>query len=303
MSRYSARTLIMQPTVANWGKAAAGGGVSYGVATGGIGAATAVTIGVVNYEYLTFNSTGSLTVTTEGWFDFVAVGGGGGQRTVPSVGFSAGGGGAGQVVIGSIYLMAGTETVTIGQGSALFNNTSFSQAGNTSITATSSRSKYQFAFGNLCSASLGANGTSLAPSISVGGAAGGAYGQASVAVAEDTLWGFRGGDSTANASGGGGGGQSARGGNSSSTTGGAAGAGYDVSAFIGGSELRKAMGGGGGGTVTAGAAATGGVAGVTTTTANNGNANSGGGGGGASGATHTAGTGGSGICYIRYETS
>ena len=303
MTRYAQRTLIGQPALSNWGKAAAAGGVSYGVATGGIGAATAVTINSVNYEYLTFNSTGNLTVTTEGWFDFVAVGGGGGQRTIPMVGWSAGGGGAGQVVIGSIYLMVGTETVTIGAGSALFANTTFSQAGNTSITATSSQSKYQFAFGNLCSGSHGANGTTLAPSVSVGGAAGGAYGQASAAVAEDTLWGFRGGDSNGNANGGGGGGQSARGSTGIGTAGGAAGAGYDVSAFIGGSELRKAMGGGGGGTVTAGAAATGGVAGVTTTTANNGNANSGGGGGGASGATHTAGTGGSGICYIRYRTS
>ena len=36
MTRYSARTLIGQPTLANWGKAAAGGGgIGYGVATGG----------------------------------------------------------------------------------------------------------------------------------------------------------------------------------------------------------------------------------------------------------------------------
>jgi hypothetical protein len=49
-----------------------GGGVSYGTATGGIGAPTAVTIGGVDYEYLTFNATGTLTIVSPGLFDVLA---------------------------------------------------------------------------------------------------------------------------------------------------------------------------------------------------------------------------------------
>ena len=45
-----------------------GGAPAYGTATGGIGAPTAVTISSVNYEYLTFNSSGTLTVTKSGFF-------------------------------------------------------------------------------------------------------------------------------------------------------------------------------------------------------------------------------------------
>jgi hypothetical protein len=44
---------------------------AYGRATGGIGAPTAVTISSVDYEYLTFNAIGTLTVTTAGWFDYL----------------------------------------------------------------------------------------------------------------------------------------------------------------------------------------------------------------------------------------
>jgi hypothetical protein len=43
--------------------------MSYGTATGGVGSPTAVTISSVNYQYLTFTSTGTLTITKAGLFD------------------------------------------------------------------------------------------------------------------------------------------------------------------------------------------------------------------------------------------
>jgi hypothetical protein len=272
-----------------------GGGSAYGTATGGIGAPTAVTISGVDYEYLTFNSTGTLTNTKAGFFDYCAVGGGGGSVYINAGGYASGGGGAGQVVIGSIYLSA-NQTITIGAGGsvALYSATTPTQGGNTSVAATSPFT--QTALGNIASTAQ-AGGDSATY---VGGGVGSLNTRTSQAVTESTALGFRGGNSvSAITNAGGGGGQSARGGNGSSTTGGAGGAGFNVSAFIGGSELRKGMGGGGGGTGTGGAAATGGVAGSATTTPPNGNANSGGGGGGGNGEI-TTGNGGSGICYIRW---
>ena len=56
MTRYAQRTLIQQPTLANWGKAAAGGiGVvqGYGVATGGSSSSITDTVA---YTLLTFTS-------------------------------------------------------------------------------------------------------------------------------------------------------------------------------------------------------------------------------------------------------
>jgi hypothetical protein len=109
----------------------AGAGSSYGTATGGIGSPTAVTIGGVDYEYLTFNSTGTLTITKEGFFDYLAVGGGSGCRDYTSVN-GGGGGGAGSLVQGSIYLSA-NQTITIGGGSSRAAWTVVRQAGTTSI--------------------------------------------------------------------------------------------------------------------------------------------------------------------------
>ena len=66
----------------------------WGTATGGIGAPTSVTIGGVNYQYLTFTSTGTLTVTRAGFFDYCAIAGGTGSVTYTTGGFAGGGGGA-----------------------------------------------------------------------------------------------------------------------------------------------------------------------------------------------------------------
>jgi hypothetical protein len=265
----------------------------YGRATGGIGSPTAVTISSVNYEYLTFNSTGTLTVTTAGWFDFLAIGGGGGSIYISGI-YANGGGGGGQVVSGSIYLSA-NQTITIGAGGAIYSyNGPFSQATATIIGAAS-----PFNVGAV--GNLEVSDGVAKPLAHIGGGIGSSNSQTATGT-ENALVGYRGGDSSAQQNGGGGGGQSARGGNGSSTTGGTGGAGYDISAFIGGSASFKAQGGGGGGSVTGGAAATGGVAGSATTTPSNGGANTGQGGGGGYGVV-TTGNGGSGICYIRWSVS
>ena len=270
-----------------------GSAPAYGTATGGIGAPTAVTISGVNYQYLTFNSTGTLTITKAGFFDFCAIGGGGGALSIATAGYAAGGGGAGQVLIGSIYLDA-NQTVTIGAGGSFYVYTTlFTQAGNTTIGA--SAPFVVGAAGNIVSSSLVAQSLGY-----IGGGVGSADSKTSATITENTFIGFRGGNSSATTNAGGGGGQSARGGNGATTTGGSGGAGFDISSFIGGSSTFLAQGGGGGGSVTGGAAATGGVAGSATTTPPNGGANTGQGGGGGYQVV-TTGNGGSGVCYIRFK--
>ena len=273
----------------------AGSAPVYGTATGGIGAPTAVTINSVNYNYLEFQSTGTLTVTSSGFFDYCAVGGGGGAMSI-FASYAGGGGGAGQVLIGSVYLSA-NQTITIGAGGAFFAYASDgTQGGDTSVAATSPFTAT--ATGNK---SITRDPGTSNSSIYIGGGVGSAGSNSSISVTETTAIGYMGGNSTATTNAGGGGGQSGRGGNGSVTTGGTGGAGFDVSAFIGGSALRKAMGGGGGGSVTGGTAATNGVAGSTSAAFVNGSANSGGGAGGGYNVRTSGGQGGSGICYIRFK--
>ena len=96
MTRYAQRTLIGQPTLANWGKAAAGGiGVvqGYGVATGGT--SSSITDSSQAYTLLSFTSDGTLTVSAAGLFDVLLVGGGGGGGSENGSTAGAGGGGGG----------------------------------------------------------------------------------------------------------------------------------------------------------------------------------------------------------------
>jgi len=267
-----------------------GGGTGYGVATGGT--SSSITVSSVNYTLLTFTATGLLTVTTAGFFDYLLVGGGGGSmKNIAAE--AGGGGGAGQIRQGSVYLSA-NQTVTVGAGGGIFDMAEnateiFTQGVATSIGSLISAS------GNVSRANP--NGSTL---WFTGGGAGGSASTARSNITESAFQGFQGGTSSSANNGGGGGGNTARGSNGGTTTGGAAGAGFDVSAFISGSALFKAMGGGGGGSITGGTAATGGVAGSTGTTPSAGNANSGGGGGGGFGVT-TTGSGGSGIAYVRFR--
>ena len=93
MSRYSARTLIQQGSIANWGKAAPTGiGVvgGYGVATGG--SSSSITVGGQAYTLLSF-TTGSntLTVATAGLFDILLAGGGGSGASGRQTNYAGGG--------------------------------------------------------------------------------------------------------------------------------------------------------------------------------------------------------------------
>ena len=275
-----------------------GSGSIYGVATGGIGSPTAVTIGGVNYQYLTFNSTGTLTVTKAGFFDYLAIGGGTGNAYFNDPTVGGGGGGAGQVVFGSVYLSA-NQTITIGAGSAgIQTTTKFNQASNTVIAATSPFQ--QNALGGMYGIDAAKQTTAY-----VGGGAGGNQNGVSFGITESLANGYRGGSATANGGGGGGGGQSGRGGDGGATSGGIGGTGVDISSFIGGSASYRATGGGGGGSGSGGAGGNSSAssnAGSTTSTANSAVANSGSGGGSGYGSsTITAGAGGSGVCFIRFK--
>ena len=272
----------------------------YGRATGGIGSPTAVTISSVNYEYLTFNSTGTLTVTTAGWFDYLAIGGGQGAARIVAA-EAGGGGGAGQVVIGSIYLDT-NQTITIGAGGSFYVYTSanFVQASNTTIAATA-----PFAVGALGNVSTIISNAGLNSGTYIGGGNGTQKAGNIYNLTETIHSGFQGGNGTGavftNA--GGGGGQSGRGQVAAgATTGGAGGTGVDISLFIGGSASYRATGGGGGGSTAGGAGGNSSAssnAGSTGTTPSSASANSGSGGGGGVGII-TTGNGGSGVCFIRY---
>jgi len=277
-----------------------GGPPTYGTATGGIGAPTAVTISGVNYQYLTFNSTGTLTVTRNGFFDYLLIGGGNGAMKWTGSSVANGGGGAGQVVFGSIYLNA-NQTITIGAGSSTVEGSTgaptFNEASNSSIAATSPFT--QTALGSTWVLLI----TGQSYTYTGGGLGSFSTGGAAAAITESLARGYRGGSSVNTTSAGGGGGQSGRGGNGSGTTGGVGGTGVDISTFIGGSASYRATGGGGAGTTAGGAGGNSSAssnAGSTTTTANSAAANSGSGGGAGLGAT-TGGNGGSGVCFIRWK--
>ena len=65
-----------------------------------------------DYEYVSFLTDGTLTVTRGGFFDVLLVGGGGGG----GLGFGGGGGGGGLLYLTDAYLPAGALTVTVGAG-------------------------------------------------------------------------------------------------------------------------------------------------------------------------------------------
>lgn len=83
------------------------GAVGWGVASGG----TEVTSD--GYKYHTFTTSGTLTVTSTGKFEYLIVAGGGGGGSS-----SADAGGAGGVTSGETVLSTGSVTVTVGAGGA-----------------------------------------------------------------------------------------------------------------------------------------------------------------------------------------
>jgi hypothetical protein len=70
----------------------------------------------INYKYITYNASGTLTVTKAGFADVLVVGGGGGGARGAS---SFGGGGAGgHLEAANVFIPAATITVTVGAGGA-----------------------------------------------------------------------------------------------------------------------------------------------------------------------------------------
>jgi hypothetical protein len=277
-SRFPART-TSDPSVSSWGKpASAGIGVKdgYGTASGG----TATTVGPVAYEYVEFTGNGSFTPTSAGLFDVLIFGGGSGGNADSAY---SGGGGSGGISQQTIYLNTGSQTVTIGGGGAT------DASGNPSSIG---------AIPSAIAAAGGVYGSNVGRYINIGAFSG----QTSTnSVGVNNIQGYAGGTSAFQA-GGGGGSTTAVGGNASSQVGGAGAAGFDVSAFIGGSALYKGAGGGGGGETTGGAGGSsiGGRGSSSSLAATTPAANTASGGGSrqnANGAT----AGGSGIIYIRWK--
>lgn len=266
MTRYAQRTLLQQPTIANWGKAAPAG-IGYGVATGGT--SSTITVSGQSYTMLTFTGAGTLTVTTAGLFDVVIVGGGssglagwyGNGRP------GAAGGGGGGALDTTVYLDT-NQTITIGAG------------------GTDPNDYFQYFYGSnsYVGAFLGSGSAS-----GRGGAPSWAGGPEAARVPQQ--YGFGGGTVGGSDGGGGGGqaqdGQARNGGN-----------GKDWSLWRGQVATTTYYGGGGGGQNSGGTNGTGGLGGGGGGTVA-GTANTGGGGGGGDGGN--AAGGGSGIVLVRFK--
>ena len=253
------------------------------------------------FKYLTFTSSGTITVTTAGFADVVILAGGGAGGFIVDPNNSRGGGGAGGLyglAIETVYLPVGTLTCTVGAGGAV--NGADAGIGNFS------RLGSFVAFGGGGSASA-----AVANTTQIGACGGGAPNTNGIAGGFISVQGFAGGSATAyappytNYGAGGGGGLSAVGGNGTTSVGGVGGAGTSTAiagttpsgSYVAGSY---AFGGGGGGQRydgSSGAGGSGGGGAASNTGAGTaGTANTGGGGG--AGETN-AGAGGSGLIIVR----
>lgn len=242
----------------------------YGVATGTPAISATYADGGFNWKRIDFTASSTLVVTQEGIFDLLMVSGGGGGGD--STGYSeGGGGGAGsQFFNETIFIPAGTYTVTIGAGGA--NNVYSSQTWGTSSGIATLRIDTMAGVGGGAAwdnPPRGYNGAGA----SYRGGYGGKTGSTAIG-----LFGFNGGSSDGGGNNGGGGGAGGAGGTRT--------AGVGVTSTFTGTSLVFGAGGLGGGT----SGASGGA----------GTANRGNGGGGAIG--NAAGqTGGSGVVIVRWK--
>jgi hypothetical protein len=255
--------------------------------------------GGVNYKYLTFTASGTLTVDTAGLADILVVGGG----ASGGVTYGGGGGAGGMLEVTGAYLPVGTLTVVVGAGGPAAPG-SYSAGDTTSIGANGNGSRLgsYFAIGGGGGGSY-LNGAGTASDGNVGGSGGGGGTTPNGTGGSGTSGQGNAGGSGTSPTGGGGGGAGAVGGNATGSIAGAGGNGSSSS--ITGSAVTYAGGGGGGGsTAAAGGTGGGGAGSNTNTAATSGTANTGGGGGGGgySGAPGgDSGAGGSGIVIVRVE--
>jgi len=254
-----------------------------------------------NYTICSYTTVGSgtFTVTSPGFIDFLIVGGGGG-----GAGDRGPGGGAGGCIYGSnVPIAAGTYGVTVGAGGAGGYQANGGTGGNSSFSVWTA---------------YGGGGGGFYTTGFAGGCGGGGHGQLGFAggAAKIGGQGFAGGNgyyngtAGGNPSSGGGGGIGGQGITANSTGGGDGGPGlpFDISGTL------TYYGGGGGGSKDYGSPSTysgkggiggGGAAGQSSGAGGtSGTANTGGGGGGSANfPVATGGSGGSGIVIIRYVTA
>lgn len=250
--------------------------------------------GGVNYKFITFNSSGTLTVTTAGLADILVIGGGGGGGSSSSNGVAGGsGGGAGGFVsVTSGFITSGSHTITVGGGGV--GGASRPNIGN---PGNNSSANGAVALGGGAGMVADILGSAASPMIAIrGGSGGGAAGSSGTTGAGPTVqvatfsglhFGNNGGtnnDAGAGSFAGGGGGGA--GGAASGRT-----AGVGRASAITGSSVTYAKGGNGQGTtnnISAGV---------------NGSANTGDGGNGAGQGVAAGGNGGSGVVIIRVRTN
>jgi len=270
-----------------------------------------------DYKVHTFNANGTFEPTsvpdTEGWVEYLIIGGGGGGGRGAEYNAIGGGGGAGGYLSGYFQVSATTYSIVVGDGGtgSVYDNTSAPWGAIGDNGDDSTAFGYTADGGGLGGSynSAGADGgsgggtglRSSGYSPHTGGSA--TAGQGNNGGSGTTF----GGTGTAN-SGGGGGGAGSTGSNASGGSGGNGGSG--IASSITGSSVTRAGGGGGGARSSAGSAGSGGggAGGAGSAAGANGTANTGGGGGGGASShtdsgvnSHGGGDGGSGVVIIRYK--
>jgi|GEM_PF-5800270 len=257
------------------------------------------TTGGKTYKYYVFNSSNTLTCTTDGVCDTLVIGGGGSGGGTFSGGTGGGGGGGGGFSENIGLAVAGTVRIIVGAGGSGFSGVQ-GNGSTSAVVSDISTGAGVFGIG-------GGGGGTFTLSPQIGGNGGGAkpFTSGSFTGASAALpTGFAGGNSTGGSGrpGGGGGGAGAVGANTSGSVAGVGGAGKN-SSFNNNTATTYAGGGGGGayagggGTAAAGGSG-GGGAGSNSDTGAAGTTNLGGGGGGG---RNTGGNGGSGFVVVRTE--
>jgi hypothetical protein len=263
------------------------------------------TSGGVSYKYVSFTSSGTLTVTRGGLCDVLLVGGGGAGATA-----GAGGGAGGHLYVENAYLPAGSLSVVVGAGGASFASPAdfYTIGGNNGIASQIGSFYIAPGGGGGAPRNYRYNGTDEGFGAGKNGGSGGGAAAGVVAQGSNTAGlgisglGNNGGIGALNYGAGGGGGAGAGGSNGTNTAGGNGGAGLANS--ITGTSVTRAGGGGGSGNLTGSSGGSGG-GGAGTGAAGDGGAgtaNTGGGGGGchSSAGGRSGGAGGSGIVIVRW---
>jgi hypothetical protein len=281
--------------------------VSLGFLPTGDGTITNYSSGGIDYEVRTFNSSGSLNISSPTDVDYLIIGGGGGGGMANGGG---GGGGAGGYLTGSTTLSAQSYSIVIGNGGAGAPSPATGAQGDRGTQGDNSSAFGLIAIGG----GFGGGDRLLTDAARVGGdggsGGGGARSSQGLGGTATSGQGSNGGTGGQN-TGGGGGGAVQAGTNATSSYGGNGGDG--LASTITGTSVFRAGGGGGGkestdGQIGTGGNGGGGFGGYYTAGPANGTTNTGSGGGGSGDFNNpttpfAGGAGGSGVVIIRYQLS